>query len=59
VNACAIWIPPCLEILERARRMDPADPAIVLEMGRVRGMRYDFDEAEILFEQAVAITRQK
>jgi tetratricopeptide (TPR) repeat protein len=49
----------CIEILERASRMDPANPVILLELGRVHGMRYDYTAAERHFDKAARLVPRK
>jgi Tfp pilus assembly protein PilF len=46
-------------ILERASRMDPANPHILLHLGSSHGMRYDYTAAERYFEMAVRVAPQK
>jgi tetratricopeptide (TPR) repeat protein len=48
-----------IEILERANRMAPANVAILLELGRVHGMRYNYAAAEQYFERASRLAPQK
>ena len=49
----------CIEILERANRLAPAHPGVLLDLGRVQGMCYDYAAAERYFEKAVLVTPQK
>ena len=55
-EAEAAWgrkdFPACIEILESARRLAPANPSIILQLGRIHGLRYDYAAAERCFEQA-------
>ena len=48
-----------IELLERASRLNPSNAAIFLELGRVRGLRFDYAAAEHCFEQAVRIAPSK
>ncbi|SPE61847.1 Sulfotransferase [Verrucomicrobia bacterium] len=48
-----------IDTLERAARLDPANAAIHLELGRAHGMRYDYAAAEKCFEKAVRVAPQK
>lgn len=48
-----------MEILERLSRMDPANPGILLDLGRAHGMRFDCAAAEKCFERAVKIAPNK
>jgi len=49
----------CLELLERASRLDPANIQILLQLGRMYGMRYDYAAAERVFDKAIRITPKK
>jgi len=49
----------CVEILERASRLDPANSGILLDLGRMYGLRYDSVAAERCFEKAVRIAPRK
>ena len=49
----------CVELLERAARLDPADPGLLLQLGRMYGMRYDYKAAEDTFEKAIRLTPRK
>ena len=42
----------CLATLESARRLAPANTGIILQLGRIHGLRYDYAAAERGFEQA-------
>jgi Flp pilus assembly protein TadD len=48
-----------IEILERASRLDPANAGILLDLGRMYGLRYDYAAAERCFEKAVRIAPKK
>jgi Tfp pilus assembly protein PilF len=48
-----------IETMERASRLNPSNPAILLELGRMHGMRYDYSAAERCFEQAVRVSPGK
>jgi tetratricopeptide (TPR) repeat protein len=49
----------CLEILERASRLDPGNSGILLELGGFYGKRYDPAAAERCFEKAVRVAPRK
>lgn len=44
-----------IELLERAARMDPANPSILLDLGRAHGLRYDYPAAGRCLEKAVRV----
>jgi tetratricopeptide (TPR) repeat protein len=44
------------EIFERLNRLVPGDIGVLLELGRVNGLRYDYEGAERAFERAIQIT---
>ncbi|MGA9778333.1 MAG: tetratricopeptide repeat-containing sulfotransferase family protein [Limisphaerales bacterium] len=48
-----------LELLERASRLDPANPAILLQLGRSHGLGFDYAAAEQCFERAVRVAPRK
>ncbi len=48
-----------IELLERASRLDPANAGILLQLGRMYGLRYDYAAAERCYEKAVRIAPQK
>src|SRR5262245_21035746 len=48
-----------IALLERAQRLDPANPDILLDLGRAHGLRYDYAAAERCLQQAVRIAPQK
>src|SRR5262245_17428276 len=48
-----------LQILERASKLDPSNPSILLDLGRGYGMRYDFAQAERCFDKAVRAAPHK
>jgi tetratricopeptide (TPR) repeat protein len=48
-----------IAILERASRLAPANVALLLDLGRAHGMRYDCAAAERYFEKAVQVAPQK
>ena len=48
-----------IEILERASRLNPANAAVLLELGRYYGLRYDYAAAERCFEKAIRIAPAK
>ncbi|MGB7767521.1 MAG: sulfotransferase [Verrucomicrobiia bacterium] len=47
------------ELLERARSLDPANPAILLQLGRSHGLRYNYTAAEECFEKAIQLAQNK
>jgi len=46
----------CIELLQRARRMSPANPRVHLELGRIHGLTYDYAAAEKSFEKSHRLT---
>ena len=48
-----------IEILERAIRLDPANVGILMQLGRVHGLRYNYAAAEQCFERAIRIAPHK
>jgi tetratricopeptide (TPR) repeat protein len=49
----------CVEILERASRLDPANINILLNLGHAHGNNYDYGAAERCFEKAIRLAPQK
>lgn len=49
----------CLETLERASGLAPANVDILLKLGRIHGLRYDYNSAERCFAQAVRMAPRK
>jgi tetratricopeptide (TPR) repeat protein len=49
----------CFELLERASRLDPANPRIPFLLGESYGRRYDYAAAERCFEKAVRVAPNK
>jgi tetratricopeptide (TPR) repeat protein len=49
--------PKNIELLERASRLDPANPEICIHLGHALGMRFDYEAAERSFEKALRLTR--
>jgi len=47
------------DILERASRLSPNDPCILLELGNAHGRRHDFATAENFFEKAIRVSGWK
>lgn len=43
------------ELMERACRLDPANPGLLLDLGSAYGMRYEYPSAERCFEKAIRI----
>jgi tetratricopeptide (TPR) repeat protein len=50
---------PAIEMLERARRLNPSNCDILLNLGRLHGLRYDFAAAEECFDQALRVAPKK
>jgi tetratricopeptide (TPR) repeat protein len=48
-----------IEILERANRLNPANPDILLQLGSAHGRRYDYVTAEGCFEKAIRFASKK
>ncbi len=46
-------------MLERARRLNPSNLDVLMNLGRLHGLRYDYAGAEECFEQAVRIAPKK
>ncbi|MGH7990698.1 MAG: tetratricopeptide repeat protein, partial [Limisphaerales bacterium] len=49
----------CIETLESARHLAPANTSILLQLGRVYGLRYDYAAAESCFEKIIRLAPQK
>ena len=49
----------CNELLERASRLAPADVGLLLQLGRIYGIRYNYAAAEDCFEKAIRLTPKK
>jgi tetratricopeptide (TPR) repeat protein len=49
----------CVEILERASRLDPANITLLLNLGHAHGKNFDFAAAERFFERAIRIAPKK
>ena len=47
------------DVLERASRLSPNDPTILLELGNAHGRRYDFAAAEEFFDKAIRVSGWK
>jgi tetratricopeptide (TPR) repeat protein len=45
-----------IEILQRAAKLFPADPCVLLDLGRAHGLRYDYTAAEQYFEKAIRVS---
>jgi tetratricopeptide (TPR) repeat protein len=48
-----------LELLERASRLDPANPNILLQLGRMHGLCHDYAAAERSFERAIRVSPRR
>lgn len=49
----------CIEILERASRLDPANVTLLLNLGHAHGNNYDYPAAERCFERAIRLAPKK
>src|ERR1700722_538951 len=47
--------PQYFKIMEQARRQDPANSALLLDLGAAYGMRYEYADAERCFDKAVRV----
>ena len=58
-EAAAAWAqqdyPKTIELLERARKANPANVNLLLDLARAYGLRYDFAAAEACFERAARL----
>ena len=48
-----------IELMERASRLNPSNAGILLDLGRMHGVRYDYPAAERCFDQAVRVAPKK
>src|ERR1035438_2141756 len=48
-----------IELMERASRLNPSNTGILLDLGHMYGLRYDYAAAEHCFDQAVRIASKK
>src|SRR5437870_5216708 len=48
-----------VEILERASRLDPANSGLLLDLGRLHGLRYNYAAAEGCFEKSIRVAPRK
>jgi tetratricopeptide (TPR) repeat protein len=48
-----------IDILERATRLDPSNPRILLDLGRAHGLRYNYGDAERCFDKAVRVAPRR
>jgi tetratricopeptide (TPR) repeat protein len=48
-----------IDLMERASRQDPANSGILLDLGRMYGLRYDVAAAERCFEKAAGLAANK
>src|SRR5450432_3764378 len=51
--------PAAIEMMERASRLNPSNAGILLDLGRMYGLRYDYAAAERCFEQAARMAPKK
>lgn len=50
---------PAIEMMERASRLNPSNTGILLNLGRLHGLRYDHAAAERCFERALRVAPNK
>jgi len=48
-----------IDLLERAASLDPANPRVLLDLGRAYGLRYNYSAAERCFEKAIRVAPKK
>jgi tetratricopeptide (TPR) repeat protein len=48
-----------IELMERASRLNPSNAGILLDLGRMHGLRYDYAAAERCFDQALRVAPKK
>jgi tetratricopeptide (TPR) repeat protein len=48
-----------IEAMERACRLNPSNVGLLLDLGRMHGLRYNYADAERCFEQAVRVAPKK
>jgi tetratricopeptide (TPR) repeat protein len=51
--------PTAIEMMERASRLNPSNATILLDLGHMHGLRYDYAAAERCLEQAVRVSPRK
>jgi tetratricopeptide (TPR) repeat protein len=51
--------PEAVELLERASSLNPSNTGILLYLGRLHGLRYNYRDAERCLERAVQVTQDK
>src|ERR1700727_1123366 len=49
----------CIGALEKANHLAPDNTTILLQLGRVHGLRYDYAAAESCFDQAIRLASGK
>ncbi|HXI72579.1 MAG TPA: sulfotransferase [Verrucomicrobiae bacterium] len=49
----------CIETLQRASRLAPSNVGLLLQLGRIQGLRYDYAAAEACFEKAFRVAPRK
>src|SRR5882757_53509 len=49
----------CINTLQRAHRLAPSNASILLRLGRIQGLRYDYAASENCFEQALRLAPRK
>ena len=61
--ATAAWerkdFPTCIEALQHASRLAPSNCDILVQLGRIHGLRYDYAAAESCFEKALRLAPGK
>src|ERR1022692_5065460 len=48
-----------IELMERASRLNPSNAVILLDLGRMYGIRHDYTDSERCFDQAVRLAAKK
>ena len=48
-----------IELLERASRLNPSNATILLQLGRIHGLRYNYAAAENYFERTIRVSPRK
>lgn len=59
-DAQAAWerrdLTTCVEILNRMNRLCPGDTAILIQLGKLYGLQFDYEQARLHFEKAVRLS---
>ena len=45
----------CIGLLEQANRLSPADPGILFQLGRMQGIKYDYEAAQQSFDRGIKV----